>query len=128
MVRYREKDDLLEANRLILDTYLKVSIQGEVDDQSQVTGRVEIGPRSKVINCIIRGPVVIGSDCYLENCFIGPYSSIADQSIVIDTDLEHSVVLQGAQIARIHQRIIDSVIGQRAQLTVALAVLKPCAF
>jgi len=60
---------------------------------------------------------VIGSDCYLENCFIGPYSSIADQ--VMDTDLEHSVVLQGAQIARIHQRIIDSVIGQRAQLTVA---------
>jgi len=114
-----KKDDLLEANRLILDTYLKVSIQGEVDDQSQVIGRVEIGPRSKVINCIIRGPVVIGSDCYLENCFIGPYSSIADQSIVIDTDLEHSVVLQGAQIARIHQRIIDSVIGQRAQLTVA---------
>jgi len=34
----------------------------------------------------------------------------------MDTDLEHSVVLQGAQIARIHQRI-DSVIGQRAQLS-----------
>ena len=38
---------------------------------------------------------------------------------MIDTDLEHSVVLQGAQIARIHQRIIDSVIGQRAQLSLA---------
>jgi len=33
---------------------------------------------------------------------------------MMDTDLEHSVVLQGAQIARIHQRIIDSVIGQRS--------------
>lgn len=114
-----KKDDLLEANRLILDTSLTTSIQGEVDAQSQVIGRVEIGPRSRVINCTIRGPVVIGSDCFLENCFIGPYSSIADQVIMMDTDLEHSVVLQGAQIARIHQRIIDSVIGQRAQLTVA---------
>ncbi len=114
-----KKDDLLEANRLILDTSLITSIQGEVDAQSQVIGRVEIGPRSRVINCTIRGPVVIGSDCFLENCFIGPYSSIADQVIMMDTDLEHSVVLQGAQIARIHQRIIDSVIGQRAQLTVA---------
>ena len=114
-----KKDDLLEANRLILDTYLKTSILGEVDAQSQVIGRVEIGPRSQVINCTIRGPVVIGSDCYLENCFIGPYSSIADQVIMMDTDLEHSVVLQGAQIAKIHQRIIDSVIGQRAQITVA---------
>ena len=114
-----KKDDLLEANRLILDTSLTTSIQGEVDAQSQVIGRVEIGPRSRVINCTIRGPVVIGSDCLLENCFIGPYSSIADQVIMMDTDIEHSVVLQGAQIARIHQRIIDSVIGQRAQLTVA---------
>jgi glucose-1-phosphate thymidylyltransferase len=114
-----KKDDLLEANRLILDTHLKTSIQGEVDAQSQVIGRVEIAPRTKVINCTIRGPVVIGSDCYLENCFIGPYSSIAERVIMMDTDLEHSVVLQGAQIARIHQRIIDSVIGQRAQLTVA---------
>jgi len=39
------------------------------------------------------GPVVIGNDCYLENC-CGPYSSIADQVIMMDTDLEHSVVLQ----------------------------------
>jgi len=38
------KDDLLEANRLILDTCLKTSILGEVDAQSQVIGRVEIGP------------------------------------------------------------------------------------
>lgn len=114
-----KKDDLLEANRLILDTYLQASNLGEVDNQSQVIGRVEIGARSKIVNCTIRGPVVIGKDCYLENCFIGPYSSIADQVIMIDTDLEHSVVLQGAQIARIHQRIIDSVIGQRAQLAVA---------
>ena len=114
-----KKDDLLEANRLILDTCLKTSILGEVDAQSQVIGRVEIGLRSQVINCTIRGPVVIGNDCYLENCFIGPYSSIADRVVMMDTDLEHSVVLQGAQIARIHQRIIDSVIGQRAQLTVA---------
>lgn len=114
-----KKDDLLEANRLILDNYLKASNSGEVDAQSQVIGRVEIGPRSKIVNCTIRGPVVIGSDCYLENCFIGPYSSIADRAIIIDTDLEHSVVLQGAQIAKIHQRIIDSVIGQRAQITVA---------
>lgn len=114
-----KKDDLLEANRLILDTYLKSSILGDVDAQSQVIGRVQIDPRSQVINCTIRGPVVIGSDCYLENCFVGPYSSIADRVIMIDTDLEHSVILQGAQIARIHQRIIDSVIGQRAQLTVA---------
>jgi len=44
-----------EANRLILDTCLTTSILGEVDAQSQVIRRVEIGPRSRVTNCTIRG-------------------------------------------------------------------------
>ncbi|MCX7593319.1 MAG: glucose-1-phosphate thymidylyltransferase [Fischerella sp.] len=114
-----KKDDLLEANRLILDTYLNTEILGEIDAQSQVIGRVQIGGGSKIVNCIVRGPIVIGSNCYLENCFIGPYTSIADRTRLIDTDIEHSVVLEGARITGIHQRIIDSVIGQRAQLTVA---------
>ncbi|MDF5720173.1 MAG: glucose-1-phosphate thymidylyltransferase [Rhizonema sp. PD37] len=114
-----KKDDLLEANRLILDTYLKTSILGEVDAQSHIIGRVKIGSQSQVINCTIRGPVIIGNNCHLEHCFIGPYSSIADNATVIDTDLEHSVLLEGAKIIGIHQRIIDSVIGQRAQLIVA---------
>jgi glucose-1-phosphate thymidylyltransferase len=114
-----KKDDLLEANRIILDTCLNSAIQGEVDAQSQVIGRVQIGPGTQVVNCTIRGPVTIGSDCYLENCFVGPYSSIADQVTLIDADLEHSVILQGAKVASIHQRIVDSVIGQRAHLKVA---------
>ncbi len=114
-----KKDDLLEANRLILDTSLQTLIKGVVDSQSQVIGRVQIGSGSKVINCTIRGPVIIGDNCHLENCFIGPYTSIADESTLVDTELEHSVVLQGAKISGIHQRIIDSLIGQRAQVTLA---------
>ncbi len=114
-----KKDDLLEANRLILDTYLTTDILGEIDAPSHVIGRVQIGAGSKLINSTIRGPVVIGRNCYLENCFIGPYTSIAENTTLIDTDIEHSVVLEGAKIVGIYQRIIDSVIGQRAQLTVA---------
>lgn len=121
------KDDLLEANRIILDTYLVPGrhnglyplVLGQADAQSQLIGRVQIGERSQVINSTIRGPVVIGEDCYLENCFIGPYSSIADGVTLIDADLEHSVIFPGAQIIGIHQRIVDSVIGQRAQLIAA---------
>ncbi|MDJ0619004.1 MAG: glucose-1-phosphate thymidylyltransferase [Calothrix sp. MO_192.B10] len=114
-----KKDDLLEANRLILDTYLTSSIIGDVDAQTNVSGRVQIGKQSQLVNCTVRGPVVIGNNCYLENCFIGPYTSIADNTTLIDADLEHSVVLEGAKVAGIQQRIIDSLIGQRAQLTIA---------
>jgi len=114
-----KKDDLLEANRIILDTCLITSILGEVHSHSQVIGRVQIGPESQIINSTIRGPVVIGRDCHIENCFIGPYSSIADGVTLIDADLEHSVILQGAKIEGIHQRIVDSVIGQRARMSIA---------
>ncbi|MBE9125776.1 MULTISPECIES: glucose-1-phosphate thymidylyltransferase [unclassified Coleofasciculus] len=114
-----KKDDLLEANRTILDACLNCTVLGEVDAQSQVIGRVQIGAGSKIINCTIRGPVTIGTDCHMENSFIGPYSSVADHVTLIDADLEHSVILQGAQVVGIHQRIVDSVIGQRAQLKVA---------
>lgn len=114
-----KKDDLLEANRIILDTQITPSVEGEIDDRSQVIGRVKIGAGTKVINSSIRGPAIIGENCYLENCFIGPYSSIANEATLIDADLEHSVILRGAKIDRIQQRLVDSVIGRRANLTVA---------
>jgi glucose-1-phosphate thymidylyltransferase len=115
-----KKDDLLEANRIILDTTcLEPMNAGEVDEQSQIIGRVQIGAGTRIVNSKIRGPVVIGEDCHIEHCFIGPYSSIADQVTLIDADLEHSVILQHAKIAGIHHRIVDSIIGRRAHLKVA---------
>ena len=87
-----------------------------MDEQSQVIGRVRSGERSKIVNSIIRGPVVIGEDCHIENCFIGPYSSIGDKVTLTNADLEHSVLLQGAKVLNIQQRIVDSLVGQRAQI------------
>lgn len=111
-----KKDDLLEANRIILDACIDCSILGDVDDQSQITGRINIGTNTCIINSTIRGPVTIGNNCHLENCFIGPYSSIADNVTLTDVDLEHSVILQGARLESIHHRIVDSLIGQNAWL------------
>ncbi|MDY7050191.1 MAG: glucose-1-phosphate thymidylyltransferase [Microcystis sp.] len=114
-----KKDDLLEANRIILDTSLEIALLGEIDPNSQVIGRVQIGQGSKIINSTIRGPVIIGENCHIENCFIGPYSSIANGTKLIDADIEHSVILKDATIIGIHQRIVDSVIGRRAKLEIA---------
>ncbi|MGF1569254.1 MAG: glucose-1-phosphate thymidylyltransferase [Nodosilinea sp.] len=111
-----KKDDLLEANRVLLDTALDCYNHGTIQGNSRIDGRAQIGLNSKIINCQIRGPVVIGQDCYLEGCFIGPYSSIADGATLIDVDLDHSVVLDQAHIENIHQRIVDSLIGQRVHL------------
>ncbi|MEM6253698.1 MAG: glucose-1-phosphate thymidylyltransferase [Cyanobacteria bacterium P01_D01_bin.156] len=113
-----KKDDLLEANRIILDTYLAGSqLHGDADNESQIAGRVHIGANSTIRNCMIRGPVHIGKNCHIQNSFIGPHSSIADNVILIDADISHSVILEGTKIEAVDQRIVDSLIGQRVQLT-----------
>lgn len=111
-----KKDDLLEANQIILDATLYSEVLGDVDDMTKISGRVRIGKGSKIINSSIRGPAVIGENCYIENCFIGSYSSIADSVKLVDVEVDHSVVLEGAVIQQLHQRIVDSLIGRRARL------------
>jgi len=110
-----KKDDLLEANRVLLDSTTTAFNRGTLQD-SRVDGRVQIGEGSQIVNCHIRGPVVIGENCHIEGCFIGPYSSIADGVTLIDADLDHSVILENSRIEGIHQRIVDSLIGQRVTL------------
>ncbi len=67
-----KKDDILAANQIVLDARLKSKNLGEVDADSNVSGRIEIGIGSKVISCKIREPVVIGENCHLEHAYIGP--------------------------------------------------------
>ncbi len=112
-----KKDDLLSANQIILDECIQPYNQGVMDEKTQIIGRVKIGSGSQLINCSIRGPVVIGENCHLENCFVGPYSSIADDVTIIEAELEHSVILQGSKIVNIHPRIVDTLVGRRAILT-----------
>lgn len=123
-----KKDDLLEANRLVLDIYGTNAIASPIDSGNPISGRVQIGTNTTLHNCTIRGPVIIGDRCQLQNCFIGPYTSIADDVNLKDADIEHSVVLQGATIEGIHQRIMDSVIGRRCHLSPATSRPKALRF
>ena len=111
-----KKDDLLEANRILLDTSLFPSPLRIENSKSEITGRVKVGSGTQIIESTIRGPVVIGENCHIEHCFIGPYSSIGSDVTLINAELEHSVILQGAKIEDIDCRIVDSLIGRRSKL------------
>ena len=114
-----KKDDILSANQIVLDARLTSQNSGEIDAISNISGRVQIGTGSKIINCKIRGPVIIGENCHLEHAYIGPYTSISDRVTIIDTEIEHSVILNDSTINGIQQRIIDSLIGQRVSMQVS---------
>lgn len=106
--------DLLEANRIVLDRIVG-SNEGTVDSASKIEGRVIIGTGAKIINSTIRGPVVIGKDAIIEGSYIGPYSSVADRVEIIDSELEHSVLMEAACVKGV-TRVVDSLIGRDAKI------------
>jgi glucose-1-phosphate thymidylyltransferase len=111
-----KKDDVLDANALILDEYLKGrSIKGEVDDKTQIKGRVKIDRGSKILNSIIRGPCVIGRNCKIENSFIGSYTSVGDYSKIVNSTVEYCVILNGVEIYNVH-RLEESLIGRNSRI------------
>ena len=110
-----KKDDLLEANRVVLDNLLQRDIRGQIDPQSQIVGRVEIKEGARVENSTVRGPVSIGEGCLIKNSFIGPFTSIGANTTVEDSSVEHSVILENSRIYRI-ERLEDSLIGKGVDL------------
>lgn len=108
-----KKDDLLTANTVVLDEWIQRNIAGEIDEQSVVTGRVQLGKGSTVVRSKIRGPVVIGADVHVEDSFIGPFTSIGDGCRITASVLEHCVFLEHATITRV-DRLEDSLIGKNS--------------
>ncbi|ASJ05732.1 glucose-1-phosphate thymidylyltransferase [Thermococcus barossii] len=106
-------EDLLEANRLILDD-IQRNIQ--VNTKAQIHGRVIIEKGAKIDeNTVIKGPVVIGKNVVIRNSYIGPYTSIGDNCIIEDTEIEDSIILEGSEIQNAG-RIVESLIGRRVKI------------
>lgn len=110
-----KKDDLLTANTQVLDEWCQREVLGEVDEPSQVNGRVAIGAGTRVIRSTIRGPAVIGEGCLIQDSFIGPFTSIGDHSRVEHSVIEHSVLLAGVTLAQV-DRLEDSLLGRNARV------------
>ena len=108
-----KKDDILEANRIVLDEWISRKIKGQVDKRSKVMGRVAIDEDTKIENSVVRGPAVIGKHSIIKNSFVGPYTSIGNDCIIEESSLEHSVILDGVKISDV-ERLEDSILGRNA--------------
>jgi glucose-1-phosphate thymidylyltransferase len=98
----------------VLDT-LQRSIDGDIDAASKVEGRVVLEAGASLVNSVVRGPAVIGADTRVENAYIGPYTSIANDCTVTDTEIEHSVVLEHSSLVGV-PRIADSLVGRHVDV------------
>lgn len=104
-------EDLLEANRIILPG-IEPKIEGKVDSDSKVENGVRLGAGSSVSGSTLRGPLIIGKRCVIKNSYVGPFTSIDDEVAVIESEIEHSIVLKGSRIESIGTRIESSLVGK----------------
>ena len=111
-----EAGEMLEANDLVLDE-IAPRLEGYVDRDSQVNGKVTIEKGAEIINSRIRGPAIIGEDTRIVNSYIGPFTSIYHHVLVQDSEIEHSMVLEHSEILDIPYRIEDSLIGRHSRIT-----------
>jgi glucose-1-phosphate thymidylyltransferase len=117
-------EDLLEANRLVLDT-LEPRLDGRIE-ASEVSGRVVVEAGARVVRSVIRGPAIIGREAVVENAYVGPFTAIGDGVRIRGSEVEHSIILEGSTVMDVGARIESSLLGRNAQ--VYRAATKPRAY
>jgi len=111
--------DLLEANRLVLDN-IEPNFKGVADRASSVLGKVFLDEGAKVINSVIRGPAVIGKNALIENSYIGPFTSIGNNTTIRNAEVEYSIVLRDSKITNVKLRIEGSILGNDVEIVDAI--------
>jgi len=118
-------EDLLEANRIMLDG-LEAEIEGIIEGNSKVSGKVRIDKEVEIVDSVIRGPVAIASGCRIVRSYIGPFTSIYYNSLIEDSEIEHSIIMDGCKITGLKARMEDSLIGKN--VVIGRSILKPRAY
>jgi len=108
--------DMLEANRLVLEE-LETKLEGEIDEESRVEGRVVVEAGASLTRSVVRGPAVIGAGACIEDAYIGPYTSIGDGVHVRRSEVEHSIILSDSVVEDLETRMEASLLGRNVKLT-----------
>ncbi|MCS7182796.1 MAG: glucose-1-phosphate thymidylyltransferase [Thermoanaerobaculum sp.] len=104
-------EDMLEANRMVLDTKER-TVEGEVDGESRVEGKAVIESGATVRRSVVRGPCIIGPGAVVEDSFIGPYTAIGPRCRIVACEVENSIILEGSELVQLPQRLEGCLIGK----------------
>jgi glucose-1-phosphate thymidylyltransferase len=103
-------EDMLEANRLILDT-LERRIDGELED-AQIDGRVVVEEGARLERATVRGPAIIGRGAVVRDAYIGPYTAVGRNCVIEGAEVEHSILLEGSSVRNLDGRMESSLLGR----------------
>jgi glucose-1-phosphate thymidylyltransferase len=103
-------DDMLEANRLILDTVIR-KVDGELED-AQVHGRVVIEAGARLERATVRGPAIVGAGAVVRDAYVGPYTAVGRNCVIERAEVEHSILLEGSSVRGLDGRMESSLLGR----------------
>jgi glucose-1-phosphate thymidylyltransferase len=107
-------EDMLEANRLVLDT-IAGRVEGELVD-SQCDGRVIVEPGAYLERSTVRGPAIVGAGARLVDAYVGPYSAIGEDCVIERAEVEHSILLAGSSVRDLDGRMESSLLGRNVHI------------
>ncbi|MFF7859287.1 glucose-1-phosphate thymidylyltransferase [Streptomyces sp. NPDC007904] len=109
--------DMLEVNRILLER-LQRRVDGCVDEESEIIGRVRIEAGAQVRRSRIVGPAIIGAGSVVTDSYIGPSTSVAEECRIDQSEIEYSIVLRESSFDRI-RRVEASLVGRNVKVTLA---------
>jgi len=107
--------DMLEANRLVLDT-IETRIEGELID-SQIDGRVVLEAGARLERSNVRGPAIIGAGARLTDAYVGPYTAIGRRCVIENAEVEHSILLADSSVRGLDGRMESSLLGRNVAIS-----------
>ena len=117
-------EDMLEANRTVLDTFER-DVRGSIVN-SQIEGKVIVEEGAEITDSVVRGPTIIGRDARIGHAYVGPYTSIGTGCALEYCEIENSIVLENSNIAHVTGRIEASLIGKNVKI--GRTARKPAAY
>jgi glucose-1-phosphate thymidylyltransferase len=108
-------EDMLEANRLVLET-IERRVEGELID-AQVEGRVIVEAGARLERATVRGPAVIGAGAVVRDAYIGPYTAVGEGCMIEFAEVEHSILLEGSSVSHLDGRMESSLLGKNVRIS-----------
>lgn len=107
-------EDLILANNLLLGEMKEADFKIECGGKPKTKGKVHIGKGTNIGSKVkIVGPAIVGDNCVLNNCTVGPFVTIGNGSSLKDCKISESIVFSRCRVET-KIKIKSSIIGDQA--------------
>ncbi len=110
--------DLLDVNRLELESNFSPAVQGKVEEGVRITKSLRVGKGSVIRSgCYIEGPVIVGEDSSIgPNSYLRPFTSIGRNCKVgASCEVKNSILMDNVKVPHLAY-LGDSIVGEGSSL------------